>query len=335
MLSLGKLLDLTLAGREPAEKTQVTVAGTRLRWLGEGVLEVRPAERLDSGLDLLLSAGLHGTDTVPVELLERLLHAIASAALVPRAAVLFVFGNPAALRRGERFVEQDIAVLFNGQHAQSSGAEALRAAQLEQHARSFFGRSDRTRRHINLHGNARASKFEPFAVYPYAPEQHHTRQSLSDLAAAGVQAVLLQRRPSFTFSAFTYQALDAQAFTLEVNQSNSAPDRPWPAQLEAYLTQLIEAGAQPGASPSSQMEPALFRIAREIVKLSDSFRLALSPEVENFTEVSQGTVLAEDLANVRWVVEGQNARILFPNPKVHNGLRAGLVVVPDTGADLI
>ena len=63
MLSLGKLLDLTLVGREPAEKTQTTVQGVRLRWLAEGALEVRPPESQDNGLDVLLSAGIHGNET--------------------------------------------------------------------------------------------------------------------------------------------------------------------------------------------------------------------------------------------------------------------------------
>lgn len=35
MLALGKLLDLTLAGREPTEKIQLTADGTRLHWLAE------------------------------------------------------------------------------------------------------------------------------------------------------------------------------------------------------------------------------------------------------------------------------------------------------------
>ncbi len=42
MLALGKLLDLTLAGREPTEKIQLTADGTRLHWLAEGALEVTP-----------------------------------------------------------------------------------------------------------------------------------------------------------------------------------------------------------------------------------------------------------------------------------------------------
>ena len=77
MLALGKLLELTLAGREPAEKTQLTVDGVRMRWLAEGALEVRPPEARDNGTDLLLSAGIHGNETAPIELLDALIHAIA------------------------------------------------------------------------------------------------------------------------------------------------------------------------------------------------------------------------------------------------------------------
>ena len=39
-------------------------------------------------------------------------------------------------------------------------------------------------------------------------------------------------------------------------------------------------------------------------------------------------LLAEDIADTRWVVDEPGARIIFPNPKVKNGLRAGLLVVP-------
>lgn len=73
MLALGKLLDLTLAGREPTEKIQLTADGTRLHWLAEGALEVTPIGARDNGVDLLLSAGIHGNETAPIELLERLI----------------------------------------------------------------------------------------------------------------------------------------------------------------------------------------------------------------------------------------------------------------------
>jgi len=102
MLALGKLLELTLAGREPTEKIQLTPAGVRLHWLAEGALEVTPAPGTDNGRDLLLSAAIHGNETAPIELLDRLLQAIASGQLQPRARLLLLLGNPQAMRRGER-----------------------------------------------------------------------------------------------------------------------------------------------------------------------------------------------------------------------------------------
>ncbi|WP_295482447.1 succinylglutamate desuccinylase [uncultured Pseudomonas sp.] len=334
MLALGKLLELTLTDHEPAEKTQVTSRGVRLRWLGEGALEVRPPEGEDCGLDLLLSAGIHGNETAPIELLERLLHGVASGTLIPRARVLFLFGNPAAIRKGERFVEQDINRLFNGRHALSSGFEALRAAELEQFARVFFATPGRQRLHYDLHTAIRGSKIEQFALYPFKEGRLHSREQLARLAAAGIEAVLLQSKSSITFSAFTYEQLDAEAFTLELGKARpfgqNAPvnlDR-----LEQRLIKLIE-HAEPEAAQSLE-NLKLFRVAREVIKHSDNFRLHLPPDIENFSPLPQGYLLADDIAQTRWVVDEQDARIIFPNPKVRNGLRAGLLVVPDAGQQL-
>ncbi|WP_462402080.1 succinylglutamate desuccinylase [Pseudomonas sp. Marseille-QA0332] len=334
MLALGRLLDLTLADHEPAEKTQVTVEGVRLRWLGTGALEVRPPQGRDDALDLLLSAGIHGNETAPIELLDRLLRDIAGGTLKPRARVLFLFGNPEAMRRGERYVEQDINRLFNGRHHLSSGAEALRAAELEQLARVFFSQPGRTRLHYDLHTAMRGSRIEQFALYPFKEGRRHSRRELARLGAAGLQAVLLQNKPSITFSAFSYEQLDAEAFTLELGKArpfgqNGEIDLD---RLYLRLRQMIE-GNEPDAGESLD-GLQLFRVAREIIKHSDQFRLHLPVDVENFSELSPGYLLAEDLAEVRWLVEEPDARIIFPNPKVANGLRAGILVVPDAGQGL-
>lgn len=334
MLALGKLLDLTLADHEPAEKTQVTVEGVRLRWLGEGALEVRPPEARDNGMDLLLSAGIHGNETAPIELLDALLHGIARGDIKPRARVLLLFGNPQAIRRGERFVEQDINRLFNGRHELSSGFEALRAAELEQFARVFFSLPGRTRLHYDLHTAIRGSKIEQFALYPFKEGRPHSRRELARLRAAGMEAVLLQSKPSITFSAFTYEQLEAEAFTLELGKA-----RPFGQNQQVNLDlllvrirQLIE-GNEP--ETSQQLDGLqLFSVSREIIKHSDSFHLNLPADIENFSELSKGYLLAEDLAETRWIVEEEGARIIFPNPKVRNGLRAGILVVPDSGHHL-
>ncbi|MBF8730693.1 MULTISPECIES: succinylglutamate desuccinylase [Pseudomonas] len=334
MLALGKLLDLTLADHEPAEKTQVTVEGVRLRWLGEGALEVRPPEGKDNGLDLLLSAGIHGNETAPIELLDELLHGVARGEIKPRARVLFLFGNPEAIRKGERYVEQDINRLFNGRHELSSGAEALRAAELEQFARVFFSQPGRTRLHYDLHTAIRGSKIEQFALYPYKEGRRHSRRELARLNAAGMEAVLLQNKSSITFSAFTYEQLEAEAFTLELGKA-----RPFGHnqqvnldRLQARLLQVIEGNEPEGEESLDGLQ--LFSVAREIIKHSDNFHLHLPADIENFSELSKGYLLAEDLAEMRWVVEEEGARIIFPNPKVRNGLRAGILIVPALAGEL-
>lgn len=41
----------------------------------------------------------------------------------------------------------------------------------------------------------------------------HSRDELARLRAAGMEAVLLQNKPSIVFSAYTYDQLGAEAFT--------------------------------------------------------------------------------------------------------------------------
>ncbi|MCP2074021.1 UNVERIFIED_ORG: succinylglutamate desuccinylase [Pseudomonas lini] len=335
MLALGKLLELTLAGREPAEKTQLTVEGVRMRWLSEGALEVKPPEARDNGLDLLLSAGIHGNETAPIELLDRLLHDIARGDLKPRARILFLFGNPEAIRRGERFVEQDVNRLFNGRHELSGGVEALRACELERLAASFFSRPERSRLHYDLHTAIRGSKIEQFALYPWKEGRQHSRRELARLRAAGMEAVLLQNKPSIVFSAYTYDQLGAESFTLELGKARpfGQNDGVNVSLLETRLQQIIE-GSEPEMDEGLD-GLQLFSVAREIIKHSDSFRLNLPASVENFSELAKGYVLAEDIAQTRWVIEEEGARIIFPNPKVKNGLRAGILIVPATDENLI
>jgi len=328
MLALGKLLELTLAGREPTEKIQLTAEGVRLHWLADGALEVTPPNVVDSGLDLLLSAGIHGNETAPIELLDRLLRGIARGVLKPRARILFLLGNPEAMRRGERYVEQDINRLFNGRHADASGFEALRASELERLAAAFFSKLGRTRLHYDMHTAIRGSKIEQFALYPYREGRVHSRLELARLRAAGIEAVLLQSKQGITFSSYTYAQLEAEAFTLELGKAqpfgqNQGVDL---SLLEARLQALVCGNEPPLAEQLDGLQ--LFAVAREIIKHSDAFRLHLPAAIENFSELAPGYLLAEDIAETRWIVEEQGARIIFPNPKVKNGLRAGILVVP-------
>ncbi|WP_417663192.1 succinylglutamate desuccinylase [Pseudomonas sp.] len=334
MLALGKLLELTLAGREPATKIQVTTEGTRLRWLAEGALEITPPAGKDNGLDLLLSAGIHGNETAPIELLDRLLHQIARSEIKPRVRILILFGNPQAIRQGERYIEQDLNRLFNGRHEQAEGFEAIRASELEHLATAFFRDPERSRLHYDLHTAIRGSKIEQFAMYPWVEGRAHSRRELERLNAGGIDAVLLQRKRSITFSAFTYETLNAEAFTLELGKARAFGDNQLVNLdlLEARMQQIIE-GQEPEQETAGLDGLQIFTVAREVIKHSDAFRFHLPADIENFSELPVGYVLAEDAGDVCWVIE-QGERIIFPNPAVKNGLRAGILIVPSDGAEL-
>lgn len=324
MLSLGKLLELTLAGREPAQQTQMTVAGTRLRWLAEGALEITPAASRDCGLDLLLSAGLHGNETVPVALLDELIHAIARGELHPHARVLFLFGSPGALRRGGRYLEQDLNRLFCGRHELSSGPDAIRAGELERLAESFFAQPGRARLHYDLHTSTRASAIGPFAICPWREGQGTPRQQLARLAVLGMRGLLYHRASVPTFSGYSSQHLAVDAFNLELG--NLPASHTFYETLEQRLRGLIQGeGAQPNELLADELQP--FRVVREIIKHSDGFQWRLSEDLEHFGELPRGTLLAVDEGK-RWLVEEEGERLVLPSARVRNGMRAGLVVAP-------
>ncbi len=150
-----------------------------------------------------------------------------------------------------------------------------------------------------------------------------------------MEAVLLQNKPSITFTAFTYEQLGAEAFTLELGKA-----RPFGQNQGVNVSRLETAPEADhrrhrAVRPSSLDGLQLFAVAREVIKHSDAFLSALAGGRRKLlASWPKGYLLAEDTAKTRWVIEEEGARIIFPNPKVKNGLRAGISIVPTTDAEL-
>ena len=301
-------------------------SGVQARWLDYGIVELTPATAAADAL--LLSCGVHGNETAPVEVLNAILADIAAGKRALRCRLLVVFGNLDAMRLGKRYLDYDMNRLFNGAHArQPEAREAARAARLEQAAADFFATARGRRWHYDLHTAIRGSVFEKFAIYPYLHERPHSRAQLAWLKSCQVETVLLHSQPANTYSYFSSRHCQADAFTLELGKA-----RPFGQNDLSRFSGIEQALRRLLAEPEQQLpdyrdgDLPLFRAKYDIVKHSEAFRLHLADEVENFTALPDGYLIAED-GDQRYAAGGEE-RILFPNPTVKPGLRAGIVVAP-------
>jgi succinylglutamate desuccinylase len=334
---LRDFLGYTLALSRPAsgEHAQRRCGqGARWQWLDDGVLQIEP-DRVDGKTrSVLLSAGIHGDETAPIELLSQHIADIAAGRAALACRLLVVLGNVDAMRAGRRYLDDDLNRLFLGAHASAGGsAEAPRAAALEAHAQRFFDgapNASHARWHLDMHTAIRASAFEQFALVPHtgAPP---SRALFTWLADARIPCVLIHTGTGATYSSFTADRCDAIACTLELGKVEpfGCNDLARFANADAAVRRLV-AGVAPDAHAPM---PRVFTVIGQITKHSEAFEMYVAADVPNFTPFSRGTLLAND-GDYRYVVGHEEERIVFPNPAVKPGLRAGLLVVETSGATL-
>lgn len=304
--------------------------GSTASILAPGAIELTPAH-IPEADRILISSGIHGNETAPIEIVNALLSELLSGQLPLACHLMILFGNPQAMRQGERYLDYDMNRLFDGAHVQHPGArESHRAAALERLAATLFDSAEPgTRRlHLDLHTAIRGSVYPQFAIYPYLHQREHNPALLAWLQDCGIDTVLLHSKPANTFSYFTSQGFAADSLTLELGKALPFGQN----QLENFAAinrglRLLVSTRQPAGGPVDTSRLRLFAAKYDLIKHSDAFVLHLDDAVENFTPLADGLLIAEDGAK-QYVAQGGNERILFPNPRVQNGLRAGIVVEP-------
>jgi succinylglutamate desuccinylase len=326
---LDDFLAFCLAGKQPPVASGTAASGVLWTWQGEGVLLLEPAAQ-PATHSVIASAGIHGDETAPIEMLSRLVADIASGKAALAARVLVILGNIGAMRAGVRYADDDLNRLFSGRHASlPSSAEAPRAAELERAARGFFEGVTRPKWHIDMHTAIRASVFEQFALLPYTGAPL-SRAMFDWLRDARLQAVLLHREKGNTFTHFTAEQCGALACTLELGKVRpfGQNDLARFAASDAALRRLVA-----GSAPVEDAPLRVFTVVAQIDKQSEAFVLNVAADVPNFTAFPAGAELARD-GDYTYRVTHDEERIVFPNPKVKPGLRAGLMVVDTTDATL-
>ena len=355
-LTLTRLLDagflratLDTTGAVPAcrqdEVRNLTLAG-------HGILLIEPVKPADD-CGIVLSAGIHGDETAPVELLDEVVGRLLRGELVSRRAVLLILGNPPALRVQRRHLQENLNRLFSSDQSGIS-AEAERARLLMEVV-SRFGAGRSRLIHFDMHTAIRASHHERFALYPCgdAPADAQYR-ALCLLQRAGIQAMVRQTRRSPTFSGWTRQRFGALSFTLELGRV--APfghnDLSRLNHLRTAIEELIGAvyswggdgiagaggavgGGASGAAAEAEVVsattstsdalPLLYEVAHEIVHSGPGFVLEVADDTPNFTPLLPGTPVWHDNQQ-SFRVADETLYLLFPNPGVGAGQRAGLLV---------
>ncbi|ALB62505.1 Succinylglutamate desuccinylase [Cronobacter condimenti 1330] len=310
----------TLAGEAPPVQ-RCQRGPVRLEWLEEGVMQLTPAGPTRGAL--VVSAGIHGNETAPVEMLSELLAPLLRGETPLVWRLLVVLGNPAALRAGRRFIDYDLNRLFGGRwQTAEPGTETARAARLEAALETFFSAGDEAIRwHLDLHTAIRASAFPRFGVLPARPRAW-PEDFLMWLGDAGLQALVFHRTPGGTFSHLSCERFAALSCTLELGKALPFGQN----DLSRFsLTQRALAALLDGSPlPASDIAPRRFEVAQQLTRRSEHFVLHMTGDTENFTVFNAGTLLAED-GDERYYAQ-ENERVLFPNPSVALGLRAGLML---------
>lgn len=317
--------------------TQVSVVDT-----GVIIFEPITSEYTETSKDIVISSGVHGNETAPIEICNELIRQLLAEEIIAKQRVLFLFGNPQAIYNGTRIVDENLNRLFSGEHSRGAGLinpERIRAKQLEQYVADFFNKKPkelgRQRIHYDLHTAIRGAKHEKFAIYPFRHHRAYNAEQLTFLEAAGVDCVLFHHEPTTTFSYFSSNEFGADAFTIELGKvfPMGQNDLSNFAEMSEMLTRLIT--ATPLRLP--EYDPSrlhLFRVSRALVKHAEPYEFTFATDVQNFTTYQQGDVLAVE-AGQEIKVEAEMEAIVFPNAKVPVGQRTLLCLVAEPNPKVI
>jgi len=309
--------------------------------LDTGIIIFEPLSH-DSVKDIVLSSAVHGNETAPIEICSELIRQLILGELHLQERVLFLFGNPASINIGDRFVEENLNRLFSGGHSQDQGhgeglinKERHRALLLENTVRDFFEKGNqvsdkRERFHYDLHTAIRASKNDKFAVYPFRHEQPWKEEQLQFLLSCGINTVLLSHSPTTTFSYFSSNEFGADAFTVELGKVKPFGENDMAnfSGVSQTLTRFIS-GQDLQLKDYVADDFSIFEIAQTINRHHKDFQLHFADDVENFTDFPVGTLIASD-GDVEHRTKKEGEAIIFPNANVAIGQRALLTVTPTT-----
>jgi succinylglutamate desuccinylase len=332
-INSGDLLALTALFEISTPEIKIfSIEQATVTLIDTGILLIEPDDLSLSSKDILISAGIHGNETAPIEMVNQLVSEIVKGTTIVKHRTLFIIGNPVSMNMNKRFEKENLNRLFCGKYKSIAPCfERTRAEKIEQVVKNFYTHDQSgqtTKYHYDLHTAIRASKYEKFAIYPYQGDKPWDQEQLRFLQSSGVNTVLFGHAPSGTFSYFTSENFQAHAFTVELGKVKPFGENDMVnfKVMTDNLRSLIQ-GESIVMEAFDNQNFNLFEVLGDLTKETNDFTLHIDDDVSNFTDFPVGTLLSQDGKN-KYITTQEGECIVFPNAQVTNGQRAGLLVVP-------
>ncbi|USD63983.1 succinylglutamate desuccinylase [Vibrio sp. SCSIO 43136] len=317
-------LQTTLDDKTPTQLQVTTPNQGQLNWLSRGVVEFIPKQPLAASKDIVVSSGIHGDETLGIEMVDSLVSRLLSGEIDIAHRCLFIIGHPQATLNHTRFLDENMNRLFASLPSHHNTETKIAVRLMEEVERFFTQGSAHSRWHLDLHSAIRESAHFTFAVSPYCQSPVRSKALFEFLEHAQVEAVMLSGSATSTFSWFGAERFGAQALTLELGRVAKLGDNDHGkvAAFESALDALLE-----GEAYSTTPQPVcVYRVTRTITKTDASFSFTFADSVANFTRFDKGELLAIDGESLVYA-QHQNEAVVFPNSKVALNQRAALMVV--------
>ena len=298
-------------------------AGFTVALPAPGIVSIKAGDAARASV--LVSVGVHGDETGPIEMLACLLESLARQPQALAVDLMVCVGNVDAIAAGQRFIDADLNRMFRAERgALASAVEAARADVMIAATAEFFRHAGPQRWHLDLHTAIRPSVYPTFAIVPdlIAPERRDAL--IGWLGQAAIGAIIMNPSTAGTYSYHSAEHHAAAGTTVELGRVGMLGQNDM--RLFAAASAALDALLRGQAPPVSQRVPQLFRVAQEVIKLSDAFAMAFGPSTPNFSSLKAGEIIATD-GDTEYKVHHPEELVVFPNPGVRVGLRAALMVV--------
>ena len=299
--------------------------GTVIKQHAIGLLEVIPP---DARMAMVISAGIHGNETAPIELVNQLVNIILTEKITTCCRTLFIIAHPEAILREQRYIDTNLNRLFfdkNNVQKDSLAVEIAIAKGLQRHLRHFYQSLPKsiTPWHLDLHSTIRQSQHACFAIIPSSAT--NKEKLLTFCQQASLEAALLAKAASHTFSWWSGHYYQAIAATVELGRIAPLYHNDL-AQYQGFYHALVAMLSGRALSTIDNKDVfTTYQVSRTLYKQSEDFAFAFADDTANFTFFEQGSLIAKQGGQL-YHAKDRGEAVVFPNSNVELGQRALLLV---------